>query len=71
MKTESYTDKEGINRTTVKIRGTALNLIGGRNTDTINSEGSGNNYSNNNTFAKETVDQNILAKEGEIDDLPF
>ena len=71
LRTETYTDKEGINRSTVKIRGTALNLIGGRNTDTINSEGSNNNYSNNNNFAKETVDQNILAKEGEIDDLPF
>jgi single-strand DNA-binding protein len=70
LRTETYTDKEGINRSTVKIRGTAMNLIGGRNTDTISSESSGNNYSSNN-FAKETVDQNILAKEGEIDDLPF
>jgi single-strand DNA-binding protein len=68
LKTESYTDKDGINRSTTKIRGTALNLIGGgRNTESLSSDGS----NTNNNYVKESADQNILAKEGDIDDLPF
>jgi single-strand DNA-binding protein len=71
LRTETYTDKEGVSKSTVKIRGTAMTLLGGKNTDSIGTETSGNSNYNNNNFVKETVDQNIMAKEGEIDDLPF
>lgn len=64
LKTETWQDKDGVSRTTTKIRGTNMTLIGGRSTESINTESSSN-------YAKETVDQNILTKEGDIDDLPF
>ncbi|HYG37398.1 MAG TPA: single-stranded DNA-binding protein [Cytophagales bacterium] len=66
LKTETWQDKDGVSRTTTKIRGLNMTLVGGRNTENISSEGS-----NNNNYAKEPVDQGILAKEGDIDDLPF
>jgi single-strand DNA-binding protein len=33
IKSEKYTDKDGIERTVIKIRGTAINLIGGASND--------------------------------------
>ena len=65
LRTENWTDKEGISRTTVRVRATNMNLIGGRNTEGVPTESSSNNY------VKESIDQNIVAKEGDIDDLPF
>lgn len=39
IRTEEYTDKDGIVRRTVKIRGTALTLVGGRNDNAENNTG--------------------------------
>lgn len=39
IRTEEYTDKDGIVRRSVKIRGTALTLVGGRNDNTENNTG--------------------------------
>jgi single-strand DNA-binding protein len=48
IRTEKWTDKEGVERNTVKIRGNALQLVGGRGRDTDDNDSapasSGNNY---------------------------
>ena len=77
IKYENWQDQEGNNRTTTKIRGTNMQLLGGRGDDS-----QGSSYSapqqQSQPQAKSSpqpvgngVNPNVQAGEDEIDDLPF
>ena len=78
IRTEKWTDTDGIERTTVKIRGNSLQLVGGRSTG-VDSENTAPAYAGNsgssNNYAPKTAPVPMppppdLAG-GNSDDLPF
>ncbi len=74
IRTEKWTDKEGVERNTVKIRGNALQLVGGRN-NSANDDNDGTTASSSNNYAPKaapvpTPPPAEMAGSGS-DDLPF
>lgn len=73
IRTEKWTDKEGVERNTVKIRGNSLQLVGGRGRDADDNDSvpasSGNQYVPKNSPVP-TIPPAEMAGSGS-DDLPF
>ena len=79
LRTETWQDKDGNNRSTIKIRGLNMTLLGGKGSEGTNysSEESTNNNSNQNS--QSNIKPKPVAKTGEAsfidnggdDDLPF
>lgn len=76
LRTEEWQDKEGNNRTTMRVRGTSLTLLGGKNADESGSTGNGGSVTNTGNANREkptpTVSEPTPFDSGsDPDDLPF
>ncbi|AFK03380.1 single-strand binding protein [Emticicia oligotrophica DSM 17448] len=77
IRSEKWTDKDGIERTTVKIRGNALQLVGGRRGDAAADSG-GQSYSSGSSSSNNYAPKSApvptpppVEMAGGDDDLPF
>ena len=75
IRTEKWTDKEGVERSTVKIRGNSMQLVGGKGASTNDDNGSAPAMNNNTNYAPKSAPVPMpppveMASSGS-DDLPF
>ncbi|MBP6385465.1 MAG: single-stranded DNA-binding protein [Pseudarcicella sp.] len=72
IRTEEWQDKEGINRKGIKIRATALTLVGGNNnSENTNNDGAYSNRVSPAEDKKSTKTEFDLKPNDDSDDLPF
>ena len=72
LRTEEWTDKEGNKRNTVRVRGTSMTLLGGRNSGTDEGTATTSPVSNQpKTSTPTPPPTSDLMDDGGADDLPF
>ena len=70
LKYENWQDQEGNSRTTTRVRGIVMQLLGGRGEENQGS-GASSNIQKDQTPVKSEVSPEIQSGEEEVDDLPF
>ena len=71
LKTENWQDSDGNNRTTTRIRGLSMTMLGGRSGDQSESNGDQNSQQQVNTSSTTPASTTPPPEEDDIDDLPF
>ena len=71
LKTENWQDSDGNNRTTTRIRGLNMTMLGGGRGDQQDSSEDQNSYEKVSTSPKTQASNPPTTEEDDIDDLPF